>query len=105
MPSSPTKPLTVSSGAVSLVADLMPRNRSLPAGRIMDPGVSSWLIYALWLILIVYLTVSAKGVKQEPQGHLLQSFSLLLAIVISFLLPLLPIFGFVNFAPVNPRPS
>ena len=67
----------------------------------MDPGVFIWLIYALWLILIVYLTVSAKGVKQEPQGHLLQSFSLLFAIVISFLLPLLPIFGFVNFAPVN----
>ena len=53
----------------------------------MDPGV--------------YLAVSAKGVKQEPQGHLLQSFSLLLASVISFLLPLLRIFGFVNFAPVS----
>jgi hypothetical protein len=47
------------------------------------------------------MTVSARGVKQEPQGHWLQSFSLLLAIVVSFLLPLLPIFGFVNFAPVN----
>ena len=67
----------------------------------MDPGVSSWLIYALWLILIVYLTVSAKGVKQEPQGHLLQSFSLLFAICISFLLPRLPIFRFVHFASVN----
>ena len=67
----------------------------------MDPGVFIWLIYALWFTLIVYLTVSARGVKQEPQGHWLQSFSLLLTIVVSFLLPLLPIFGFVNFAPVN----
>src|SRR5262249_35606228 len=67
----------------------------------MDPEVFIWLIYALWLILIVYLAVSAKAVKLEPQGHLLQSFSLLLAIVLSVLLQLLPILGFVNFARVT----
>ena len=61
-----------------------------------------WLIYALWLILITYLTVSATGVKQETQGHLVQSFGLLFAIIVAFLLPYLPIFHFLNFAPVNP---
>jgi protein-S-isoprenylcysteine O-methyltransferase Ste14 len=61
-----------------------------------------WLIYALWGILVVYLTVSAIGVKRETQGHLLQSFGLLFAIIAAFVLPRLPIFSFVNFAPVSP---
>src|SRR5271157_1844541 len=68
----------------------------------MNPSIFIWLIYALWLILVGYLTVSAIGVKQEPQGHLLQSLGLMFAIIASFLLPYLPIFHFVNFAPVNP---
>jgi len=61
-----------------------------------------WLIYAFWLILIAYLTASAIGVKQETQAHLVQSFGLLFAILVAFLLPHLPIFHFLNFAPVNP---
>ncbi len=68
----------------------------------MNPSIFTWLIYAFWLILIAYLTVCAKGVKREPQGHLLQSFGLMFAIIAAFLLPYLPIFNFVNFAPVNP---
>jgi protein-S-isoprenylcysteine O-methyltransferase len=48
------------------------------------------------------LIVSAIGVKPDSQRHLLQSFGLLLAIIVSFLLPHLPIFNFLNFAPVNP---
>jgi len=59
------------------------------------------LIYAFWLILIAYLIVSARGAKPDTQGHLLQSFGLLFAIIAAFLLPYLPIFHFVNFAPVN----
>jgi protein-S-isoprenylcysteine O-methyltransferase Ste14 len=68
----------------------------------MNPSIFIWIIYALWLILVAYLTVSAIGVKREPQRHLLQSFGLMLAIIAAFLLPYLPIFSFVNFAPVNP---
>jgi protein-S-isoprenylcysteine O-methyltransferase Ste14 len=71
----------------------------------MNPSIFVWFVYALWLILVGYLTVSAVGVKQETQGHLLQSFSLLFAIVVSFLLPYLPIFHFLNFAPANPVAS
>ena len=67
----------------------------------MNPSIFIWLIYAFWVLLIAYLTVSAIGVKQEPQGHLLQSLGLLLAIIAAFLLPYLPIFHFLNFAPVN----
>ena len=67
----------------------------------MNPSIFVWFIYAFWLLLIAYLTVSAIGVKQGPQGHLLQSFGLLFAIVAAFLLPYLPIFHFLNFAPVN----
>jgi protein-S-isoprenylcysteine O-methyltransferase Ste14 len=68
----------------------------------MNPMIFIWLAYALWLLLVVYLTVSAIGVKRETQGHLLQSFGLLFAIIAAFLLPRLPIFSFVNFAPVGP---
>ena len=68
----------------------------------MNPSIFIWLIHAFWLILIAYLTVSAIGVKEDTQGHPLQSVGLLLAIIISFLLPHLPIFRFLNFAPVNP---
>jgi protein-S-isoprenylcysteine O-methyltransferase len=60
------------------------------------------LIYALWIILVIYLTVSAIGVKRETEGHLGQSFGLLFAIITSFLLPYLPFFRFLNFAPINP---
>ncbi|SEC73752.1 Protein-S-isoprenylcysteine O-methyltransferase Ste14 [Rhizobiales bacterium GAS188] len=68
----------------------------------MNPSIFIWIIYALWIILIAYLVVSAKGAKQDTEGHLLQSFGLLFAIIAAFLLPYLPIFSFVNFAPVNP---
>jgi len=68
----------------------------------MNTSIFIRLIYAFWLILVVYLTVSAIGVKQETRGHSLQSVGLLLAIIASFLLPRLPIFNFLNFAPVNP---
>jgi protein-S-isoprenylcysteine O-methyltransferase Ste14 len=60
-----------------------------------------WIIYAFWFVLIAYLIFSAMGVKPETQEHLAQSFGLLLAIIVAFLLPHLPIFHFVNFAPVN----
>jgi protein-S-isoprenylcysteine O-methyltransferase Ste14 len=68
----------------------------------MNPAIFIWLINVLWLVLVGYLTVSAIGVKQETQGHLSQSFSLLFGIIAAFLLPRLPVFHFLNFAPVNP---
>lgn len=60
-----------------------------------------WFIYAAWLLLIIYLTVQAIGVKRDTGPHLLQSFGLMFAMIVAFLLPRLPLFGFVNFAPVN----
>ena len=71
----------------------------------MNPSTFVWTINALWLILIVYLTVSAIGVKQDTQRHLWQSLSLLLGIIVAFVLPHLRIFQFVNFAPINPAVS
>ncbi|RWM06230.1 isoprenylcysteine carboxylmethyltransferase family protein [Mesorhizobium sp.] len=60
-----------------------------------------WFIYAAWLLLIVYLTVQATGVKRDTEPHLLQSFGLMFAMIAAFLLPRLQLFAFVNFAPVN----
>ena len=68
----------------------------------MNSSIFIWIIYAIWLIVVVYLTVSAISVKQETKGHLLQSFGLMFAIIAAFLLPFLPIFRFLNYAPVNP---
>jgi len=68
----------------------------------MNPAIFIRLIGALWFVLVVYLTVSAIGVKQETKGHLWQSLGLMFAIIAAFLLPHLPIFHFLNFAPVNP---
>jgi protein-S-isoprenylcysteine O-methyltransferase len=67
----------------------------------VDPNISVWFIYASWVVLVAYLTVSAIGVKRDTQSHLAQSLGLTLAIIASFLLPRLPIFSFVNFAPVG----
>src|SRR6266542_2723141 len=68
----------------------------------MDPALLVWLIYALWLILVVYLIVAARGGRQDTQTHLGQSFGLMFAIIAAFVLPHLPLFEFVNFAPVDP---
>jgi protein-S-isoprenylcysteine O-methyltransferase Ste14 len=63
------------------------------------------LTYAIWLLAVVFLTVSAVQAKPETQTHLRQSFGLLFALVAAFLLPHLPLFRFVNFAPLNPVAS
>jgi len=68
----------------------------------MNPSIFIWCIYALWLALIVYLIVAAMGVKRDTETHLLQSFGLMFAIIAAFLLPYVPVFKAVNFAPVNP---
>ncbi|MGD0953588.1 MAG: isoprenylcysteine carboxylmethyltransferase family protein [Methanotrichaceae archaeon] len=68
----------------------------------MDTTIFTWIIYVIWFIIVVYLTVSAIGVKQETQGHLLQSVGLMLAIIAAFLLQRLPMFSFLNVASINP---
>jgi protein-S-isoprenylcysteine O-methyltransferase Ste14 len=71
----------------------------------MNPAIFVRLIYAIWLILIVYLTVTAFAAKRDTDTHLGQSFVLAFALTAAFALPHLPIFSFVNFAPVNPALS
>src|SRR5262249_23537217 len=61
-----------------------------------------WIIYGLWVLLALYLTISAISAKRDTQRHLLQSFGILFAMIAAFALPHLEIFRFVNFAPVSP---
>jgi len=68
----------------------------------VNPSIFIWLIGILWLILILYLIVAAIGVKQDTQPHTWQRLGLTLAISAAFLLPRLPIFRFLRFAPANP---
>ena len=56
----------------------------------MSPSIFIWIIYALWLLLIVYLTISGIGAKRDTEAHLSQSLGLMFAIVAAFLLPYLP---------------
>jgi hypothetical protein len=51
----------------------------------MIPALFTKLVYARWLLIIIYLT--ALGTKREPRGHVLQSFRLLFALIAAFLLP------------------
>jgi protein-S-isoprenylcysteine O-methyltransferase Ste14 len=71
----------------------------------METAIFTWLIYAVWLTIGAYLTVSAIGVKQETRGHLRQRFGLMFAFIAAFLLPNLPMFSFLNVASANPLVS
>jgi protein-S-isoprenylcysteine O-methyltransferase len=68
----------------------------------MNSSIAIWIIYLLWIILVLYLTVAAISSKGDSEEHPVQSYGLLFAIIVSFLLPHLPVFRFLNFAPVNP---
>jgi protein-S-isoprenylcysteine O-methyltransferase len=68
----------------------------------LNPRIFIWIINVWWLILVAYLTLAAIGVKKDTERHLGQSLGLTFAIIVSFLLPHLRIFRFVNFAPVDP---
>ena len=59
------------------------------------------LVEVFWLVLVVYLTVTAIGVKPDSKPNLPQSFGLLFGIIAAFLLPHLPIFRFIRFAHAN----
>lgn len=68
----------------------------------MYTTIGFWLAYGLWGALMLYVTLTSIGVKRDTHTHLGQSFLLMFALVAAFVLPHLPPFGFVNFAPVNP---
>jgi protein-S-isoprenylcysteine O-methyltransferase len=67
----------------------------------MNAGIFVWVINAAWIILAVYLIVTARGAKRDTEGHRAQSLALVFALIAAVLLPRLEIFRFVNFAPVN----
>jgi protein-S-isoprenylcysteine O-methyltransferase Ste14 len=67
--------------------------------KTMNVSIFIWLIYALWIILVAYLTVAAIGVKQAYYENLEERFGLMFIIIAAFLLPHLPIFNILNFTP------
>lgn len=68
----------------------------------MDAGIFVWIVYGLWVGVVAYLAVTGAGAKRDTQPHLGQSLGLLAVIVAAFALPQLPLFRFLNFAPVSP---
>jgi len=67
----------------------------------MNPSVYSWLVYAGWGALVIHLIVAGRNVKRDEQVDLGQSFGLMYALIAAFALPYVPIFAFVNWAPVS----
>jgi protein-S-isoprenylcysteine O-methyltransferase len=67
----------------------------------MNASVFVWLINAAWIIVVVYLIVTARRAKPDTEGHRAQSLALVFALIAAVLLPRLEVFRFVNFAPVN----
>ncbi len=60
------------------------------------------IIYLIWFIVAVYLTIAALGAKPEPNRRLGQSFGLLFGIIAAFLIPRLHVFNFLRYpAPGN----
>jgi protein-S-isoprenylcysteine O-methyltransferase len=68
----------------------------------MNSSIFIWIIYSLWIILILYLTVTAFGAKEDTQEHPVQSYGIVFVVIISFILPHFSVFRFLNFAAVNP---
>lgn len=71
----------------------------------MNSTLYSWLVYAGWAVLILYLIVASRNVKRDEEVDLGQSFGLMYALIAAFALPYVPIFSFVNYAPVSPALS
>jgi protein-S-isoprenylcysteine O-methyltransferase Ste14 len=67
----------------------------------MNPNLYSWLVYAGWAALVIYLSVAGRNAKRDEEVDLGQSFGLMYALIASFALPYVPIFSFVNWAPVS----
>src|SRR5262249_12845179 len=67
----------------------------------MNPAIFTWLIYALWLVLVVYLVVADRDAKPDTQTHLGHSLGLMFAMIAAILLPHLAIFTSANCAPVT----
>jgi protein-S-isoprenylcysteine O-methyltransferase Ste14 len=67
----------------------------------MDPHVFSWIVYGGWVLLVLYLTVAGLRAKRDTEPDLGQSFGLMYALLLAIALPYVPLFSFVNYAPVG----
>ena len=67
----------------------------------MNPNIFSWIVYGSWVVLVVYLTATAVKAKADTEPDLGQSFGLMYALLLAFALPYVPLFKFVNYAPVG----
>jgi protein-S-isoprenylcysteine O-methyltransferase len=71
----------------------------------MHPRIFIWIVAAIWVAFIVYFSVVGARAKRDTTPQLRKTLVLTLAIIAAFLLPHLPVFHFVNFAPVSPALS
>jgi protein-S-isoprenylcysteine O-methyltransferase Ste14 len=55
--------------------------------------------YGMWLAVLIYLTIAAKGVKQDTSGSVGQRLGIMFGMIAAVGLPFLPVFRFLNFTP------
>jgi protein-S-isoprenylcysteine O-methyltransferase Ste14 len=65
----------------------------------MHPSIFIWLVYGMWLAVLVYLTIAAKGVKRDTSGSVGQRLGIMFGMIAAVGLPFLPVFRFLNFTP------
>src|SRR5262245_40751110 len=67
----------------------------------MHPNIFGWIVYSGWALLVLYLTAAGFKAKRDTEPDLGQSLGLLYALLLAFALPYVPLFSFVNYAPVG----
>jgi protein-S-isoprenylcysteine O-methyltransferase Ste14 len=65
----------------------------------MNPSIFIWLVYAIWIAILVYLTIRAIGVKRDTEGKIGARLGIMFGMIAAVGLPFLPIFHFLNFTP------
>jgi protein-S-isoprenylcysteine O-methyltransferase Ste14 len=69
------------------------------AHKTMNSSIFIWLVYGMWLAVLIYLTIAAKGVKQDTSGSVGQRLGIMFGMIAAVGLPFLPVFRFLNFTP------
>lgn len=68
----------------------------------MTLSIFSWIIDLCWLGLLAYLIAAARGVKPDARACPGQSVGLLIAVLVAFALPSLPVFHVLHTASADP---
>ena len=67
----------------------------------MNPTIFRWIVYGSWALLVAISDRHRRQGQGDTEPDLGQSFGLMYALLLAFALPYVPLFNFVNYAPVG----